>query len=621
MKKFLYIILGALTLSLAGCKGFLDEENLASPSADAYYRTPAGHEASVNVAYSYLHDIFDKPAPFLAGTDLYIVFNSRGTPESALAQYSSLSSGHGVVQELYNDLYQGIGAANTTLHYSELVEEYDNKTRMTAEARFLRAFYYMHLVQQFGGTPLVVEMHEAPVAELERPTVEAVWDFIIDEMELALPGLMDRATGDNYGRIDKRACRHFLALSYLTRGWKTNSSGDFTQAKSYADAAIANMPLIPDYSVAYATGVNAKDFAWRNDEVVWSATMHSGSFKDPTAGTNQGEFFGGYFNGAPQGNKQQGGQYVPTQYFYWLNTADIADANNDSRFDASFEMVVFNTTFAPHEKTEAQLRNETNVNGVWIPWWKPEYTRWATREDFALDYPGSLQTYPNDPAGGPQAPFSVKSAGGTYQIGRFRHIPDAGIDFSTASQAELNTANRMMVNDISPEQLAGLSPEGATGVVNFLYTNCIKFDCYPSQRRDVNDVSQRDVDLARLAETYLIAAEASFKAGNSTAAAEYINTVRRRAIDASDAKREIAGDDVSVEFILDERARELFGMYNRWYDLSRTGTLVNHAVRYNPDLDGLTANFVGPDGNQKLLRPIPQAAMDGNPAATQNPGY
>lgn len=621
MKKFLYIILGALTLSLAGCKAFLDEENLASPNADDYYRTPAGHEASVNVAYSYLHDMFDTPAPFLAGTDLYIVFNGRGRPEAALSQYSSLSSGHAEVRELYNDLYQGIGAANTTLHYTELVEEYDGKARITAEARFLRAYYYMHLVQQFGGTPLVVEMHEAPVAELERPTAEAVWDFIIDEMELALPNLMARFDASTWGRVDKRACNHFLALAYLTRGWKTNNTADFTQAKSYADAAINNMALIPNYSEAYATGVNARDYNWRNDEVIWSATMHSGSFEDPTEGTNQSQFFGGYFNGAPQANKQQNGSYVPTQYFYWLNTQDIADANNDSRWDATFEMVVFNTTFAPFEKTPDQLRNATNINGVWIPWWKPEYTKWATREDFAKDYPGSLQTYSDDPAGGPQAPFSVKNSAGSYQTGRFRHIPDAGVDFRTASQAQLNVANRLILRDQDAEQTAGISPLDPVDDVNFLYTNCIKFDCYPSQRRDVNDMSQRDVDLARLAETYLIAAEASLKAGNSAAAAEYINTVRRRAIAAGDAKREIAAGDVSVEFILDERARELFGMYNRWYDLSRTGTLVDHAVRYNPDLDGLTSNFVGPDGNQKLLRPIPQDALDGNPAATQNPGY
>jgi hypothetical protein len=620
MKKILYIVFAALGISLAGCSGFLVEENLASTTADAYYRTPAGHEASLNVAYSWLHDVYESPAPYLAGTDLYIVYNGRQRLEQALSQYSTLSPGHGVVTSLYDDLYKGIGAANTTLRYAELVEDYAGLTRVTAEARFLRAFYYMQLVQQFGGTPLALEMYDTPVQELERASDIDVWNFVITEMEAARADLMARFDAANWGRVDQRACNHFLALAYLSRGWKTGAQGDFTQARTYADAAIGGMALIPDYSTAYATGVNGRDYNWRNDEVVWSVTYHPGAMEDPTAGTNQGELFGGYFNGAPQANKQANGTYVPTQYFFWLNTKDITDPNNDSRWDATFEMVVFNTSFAPHEKTAAELRSDTNVNGVWIPWWKPEYTRWATREAFAVDYPGTLKDYPGDP--GFTVGFAKKGGDGKYQNGRFRHIPSAGIDFTTATQAQLDAANQLILRDQSAEQTAGTSPLAAVNDVNFLTTNCVKFDSYPSQRRDRNDVSQRDVDVARLAETYLIAAEACVKLNLPGDAAGYINTVRRRAIAASDSKRELAPADVTIERILDERARELFGMYNRWHDLSRTGTLVEHAVRYNPDLEGLAANFVGPDGQQKLLRPIPQAAIDANRAGIQqNPGY
>jgi hypothetical protein len=620
MKKILYIVLAALSVSLAGCSGFLVEENLASTTSDAYYRTPAGHQASLNVVYSWLHDIYDSPAPYLAGTDLYIVYNGRAKPEQALSQYSTLSAGHSVIGDLYENLYKGISAANTTLYYADLVDDYAALPRVVAEARFLRAFYYMQLVQQFGGTPLALEMYDSPVYELERSTDVDIWNFVITEMEAARPDLMPRFNASTWGRVDQRACNHFLALACLSRGWKTGTQADFTQARTYADAAIGGMALIPDYSTAYATGVKGRDFNWRNDEVIWSVTYHQGAMEDPTDGTNQGELFGGYFNGAPQENKQQGGTYVPTQYFFWLNTKDIADPNNDSRWDATFEMVVFNTSFAPHEKTAAELKSDTNVNGVWIPWWKPEYTRWATREAFALDYPGTLKDYPGDP--GFTVGFAKKSGDGKYQNGRFRHIPSAGIDFTTATQAQLNFANQLILRDQSAEQAAGISPLAAVNDVNFLTTNCVKFESYPSQRRDRNDVSQRDVDVARLAETYLIAAEACVKLNLPGDAAGYINTVRRRAIAASDAKRELAAADVTIERILDERARELFGMYNRWYDLSRTGTLVDHAVRYNPDLEGLATNFVGPDGQQKLLRPIPQAAIDANRAGIQqNPGY
>ncbi len=628
MKKYIYIILGALTLSLTGCKDFLVEENLASNTADAYYRTTAGHEASLAVTYSWLHDVYrNQSAPFfLAGTDLHILSNARGHASEGLAQYFNLGAGHGEVGTIYNNLYKGIGAANTTLHYADLVEDYPNKALVLAESRFMRAYYYMILVQNFGGTPFVVEMNEEPIYELPRPTDVEVWDFVITEMEAAMPGLMARATGDDYGHVDKRACNHFLALAYLNRGWKTNAQADFTKSRQYADAAIGGMPLIDDYSLAYATGRNGRDMKWRNDEVIFSMNNHASARQNPTNNYGLGDYFGGYFNGPPQESKQHTGAYAPTQYFMWLQTKDIEDPNNDVRWDATFEMVVFNTTFAPHEKTDEELKNDTDVLGVWIPWWKPEYERWETREDFAVDYPGTLKTYTGHPAGTGGAGgrgFSVRGEDGSYLSGRFRHMPDAGIDFNTATQAELNEANDLILIDVGPEQLAGRTPYGNVEDVNYFYTNCVKFDHYPNQKRSASSSAtyQRDLDLARLAETYLIAAEAAFKAGNAADAAEYINVVRRRSIDADDAKREMTADMVSIERILDERARELFGMFIRWADLSRTGELVNHAVRYNPDLDGEVSYFNG-TGGQKLLRPIPQAALDNNLSENQqNPGY
>ncbi|MDD2602609.1 MAG: RagB/SusD family nutrient uptake outer membrane protein, partial [Prevotella sp.] len=116
-----------------------------------------------------------------------------------------------------------------------------------------------------------------------------------------------------------------------------------------------------------------------------------------------------------------------------------------------------------------------------------------------------------------------------------------------------------------------------------------------------------------LSEVYLIAAEAYMKAGNNPKALERINSVRERAglIDAS---------SIDIESILKERACELFGNGQRYFDLRRTGTLVNHCNLYNPQLENQAQARIG----EKILRPIPQAAIDANDqltSADQNPGY
>ena len=78
---------------------------------------------------------------------------------------------------------------------------------------------------------------------------------------------------------------------------------------------------------------------------------------------------------------------------------------------------------------------------------------------------------------------------------------------------------------------------------------------------------------------------------------------------------------MSIDFILDERARELAGEYHRWMDLKRTGKLVEYAVKYNPDIVNADY-FKGTNGQNKILRPIPLTAINLNEAKVeQNPGY
>ncbi len=120
----------------------------------------------------------------------------------------------------------------------------------------------------------------------------------------------------------------------------------------------------------------------------------------------------------------------------------------------------------------------------------------------------------------------------------------------------------------------------------------------------------KDIIVMRLGETYLLKAEAQFKQGNSTGAATTINILRARANAAP-----ITGSDVTLDFILDERARELIGEENRRMTLMRTGTLVNRVAGRGLKITGLTA--------KNLLLPIPLSEIQLNKDAVleQNPGY
>lgn len=128
--------------------------------------------------------------------------------------------------------------------------------------------------------------------------------------------------------------------------------------------------------------------------------------------------------------------------------------------------------------------------------------------------------------------------------------------------------------------------------------------------------STRDIVLSRVGESYLLAAEAYLQAGDNGTAANRINEVRSRA-----GVADITAGDVNIDFILDERGRELFGEYHRWFDLKRTGKLVERASAHHYLVEA--SNFNGANGELKILRPIPQQALDlnRNKDFEQNPAY
>ena len=202
------------------------------------------------------------------------------------------------------------------------------------------------------------------------------------------------------------------------------------------------------------------------------------------------------------------------------------------------------------------------------------------------------------------SPLDGNSAAGiaqqTWAKNRYRIQFMSGGDipvFTSSNPAEgLPTESLKAVSDVYGDNRYNNNAIGGwksyPGIKKFL--DNVYNPAYPT-----HDISSRDAIVIRLAELYLIKAEAQMQVGGD--ALGTLNTLR--------GKRAIAGQDnsiagpVTIDVILDERAIELCGEQQRWFDLKRTRTLVDRVKSYNKQASG---NI---DGNIHYLRPIPSAQM------------
>jgi hypothetical protein len=146
-----------------------------------------------------------------------------------------------------------------------------------------------------------------------------------------------------------------------------------------------------------------------------------------------------------------------------------------------------------------------------------------------------------------------------------------------------------------------------------MYPTVTKFDFGVQGRGGPETYLGMDKDRAqyRLAETYLLLAEAKLLNNDKAGAAIALNAVRSRSKALS-----VSGAEVNMNFILDERARELYGEEFRRITLARTGMFLERVKAMNPQVAASVAD-------KNKFFPIPQTVIDGNPGAKfpQNPGY
>ena len=189
-----------------------------------------------------------------------------------------------------------------------------------------------------------------------------------------------------------------------------------------------------------------------------------------------------------------------------------------------------------------------------------------------------------------------------------------GIDWSTdIRNSEYNMKRKFTINNPQSKNYGQLFiPKAADTIRNHFVW--IQKACAPyghPQGYDTNGALYTDIYAMRLAETYLLRAEAYLDKGDKIKAASDINMVRNRAHASP-----VSPADVNIDYILDERARELVVEEPRRLTLARLGLLKDRVMKYNPVSSPSIKDFHN-------LWPIPQTEIDSNLGAdlTQNPGY
>ena len=157
----------------------------------------------------------------------------------------------------------------------------------------------------------------------------------------------------------------------------------------------------------------------------------------------------------------------------------------------------------------------------------------------------------------------------------------------------------------------GVNELGPTNRINVKRPFMRKAEGCDPDNVDSDGRQYNDQPYLRLAETYLLKAEAEYRLGKLPEAAETLNIVRRRS-----HASEITPDQVNIDFILDERSRELVVEEHRRYTLIRCGKLIERAKLYN--FNG--GQFIT---ERDQLYPIPQEVIDANLTGDmpQNPGF
>lgn len=611
--KIKLLVIVVMTSFSTGCNDLLDEDPKTAFTID-YYKTVQGFQDGLHAAHASLRFQYGTNPSLglnVTGTDEFTFgpepnYNASGDnlPHKLLGTYDVTPS-QGYLLTTFNRAFPPINMLNGLIEFAPDLPGITESERaqLLAEARYLRAHYYYLLVGQFGAMPIDMgsgefKFNTIPYKgfnRLDADLLEKNFQVMIEDLTFASENLRDARPANEF-RLSKAVALHLLSKIYLYRGYNSALAqpNDFQNAYDAAMQLINNQgqygaALQEDFGMVHSQNaeynreilfaaeripLNNINNEYTNpggisDRENMAANCFTSNYEQPTLITPAGA---DVIGGRPFAFQRPLRKLAPTR---WLTNVAFAEKTNDSRYHNSFRTVF-----------TAQTQD------------LPGTTAYTT-------YVNSLAALTPARAIGDTAFFLADSpAQAAAMSGKYYRVYSSD-------------------NWYSNQLYAG--PPAPANVV-LVYPSLVKFN--DSQRAAPNDASGRPMPIFRLAETYLNAAEAAFQLNNPGEAASLISVIRRRAayrpgLDATtlNARRtamEVTAGQMSIDFILDERARELCGEMLRWVDLSMRGDdIFINRVKLNADAQAVLAKH--------RLRPIPQQQLDAisdpDKAKYQNPGY
>ncbi len=674
---------------LTSCSSdFLDEELTTKYSTD-YFDTEEGLEALAVSLYGNIRWHFGYEWAYgitLYGTDEFTSGNDLTS--DAWNEYDSRfgpsiqGSNRNCPQpaDLWNEVYYGIASCNTIIAKANTIQNEEVRNRCLAHAYFLRGYNYYRLTAQYGGVVLQLTPVQGVVRNFERATEQQCWEQVISDFRQAYQ--LFKGEEFTYGKgitWTKATAAHFLAKALLFRASERcdafNSStkeADLKEAIEACSYAIKARKLSPNYSNLYADWNGVDCATEQQDEILMAAGFNNSNSTIGRFGNRTYNYFCPQFSNFSNGWVRRGywigdmdfQRCRPTEYTYatydhvndarlWKTFKTVFGVNNVADKSKGINLgdpgiVMILNTKGDHTYDNyafgANKQNPTFKDDAGrLPEWHEGKRQTATSGELTSTpgqwIPNSSVLYQN----GEYVASSFMTPG--YKYSNFF----AGINKTAdgTRQAEKGDSYRDVI-------MARL------GETYLMRAECyVRLGDYAAAKKDIDVIRARAQWQQGENRSYYVDGTQAFAKNalnTGTAAANYINSnlwmntyylsnpnqpVTTAASDLTNwtwenlpaedeailAKLGANGQQQrAIQFILNERTRELIGEWQRWETLSRTKSLVARAKAFNPQA---AANVQ----ERHLYRPIPQSFIDGlknedgtdlsaeQKAAWQNDGY
>ncbi len=663
MKNKLYALVLILVVgNMISCqKDFLKEVNKTGQTADLTYQTKTGIEGLIASSYSFARGWYGKEAGLglsEMGTDLF--YYGYDNKQKSLNSYNltpvSLdgnSSDNASLDHYWEMFYAATDVCNNALKYiaeNEVINE-TAKSQFTGEAYFLRAFYYFHMVNIWGPIPYNSEPVSTISTDPVRLSEEEIYSNVLSDLDLSIQAFEDAGyTTKEEGRANLWAARALKARVLLyAASWlgetsiSTNpnyagknlyslaqeeaqavmGSGIASFYENYEDTWSMNNENVSDnqeaifgitYSSDIASTANCIPRRYKTDKS--GRKLDYNSLITRTGYSRGGsamllQFVGLWNNGASDlgGNGKEifvrALSSESTQYVTNRKTGEsVYVAEKYSPYSRGFTRYLPSMYLwqlleehrATDQRTEATLLDAYTI----APGLEGSATLYPLIQDTAIFYSGL-------DGDSPEGKAMQAWAKDRYRI-QFMTGGDVPVYTSTDLSETLPTEAAKPVSDVYGDDRFNTYKIGGwcsfPGIKKFL--DNVYDPAYPT-----HDISSRDAIVIRLAEMYLIKAESQLYTENGSSAMATINELRQ--VRAKPGTDNTLSGEATLETILEERAIELCGEQQRWFDLKRTKMLVNHVQAYNAQAAANVKDY-------HLLRPIPQAQIDAVTNLSSSPG-